>query len=151
MSTITSYITLKSKIQSFCDQHLQIKKFGGEFVPEMNNFATENELYPIVYMVPVGQTLGVNTSVFNIDLYCFDIIQDDRANINTIISDTNLILNDFWIYVRDGDDRTIDILDNPTMTPINNALLDYAAGWVGSFEIEVDNYCINDLPLSGNT
>ena len=147
---ITSYITVKDKIESFCNQHLQVKKFGGEFADGIGIFATKDEKYPIVYLTPISQTLGQNTSVFEIDLYCLDIIEEDRTNINTILSDTNLILNDFWIYVRDGQDYSIDILGTPGLTPINNALLDYAAGWVGRFQIEVDNYCITELPLSGN-
>lgn len=150
MATITSYIKLKSKVQDFCNQHLQVKKFGGDFVSEINNFATKDEKYPIIFMSPISQILGQNTSVFEIDLYCLDLIQNDRENINTIVSDTNLILNDFWIYVRDGQDYSIDILGIPNLTPLNNQLLDYAAGWVGRFQIEVDNYCILELPLIGN-
>lgn len=147
---ITSYLTLKNKIEKFCENHLQVKKFGGEFADGISIFGTIDEKYPIVYITPISQTLGENTSVFEIDLYCLDIIKEDRSNINQILSDTNLILNDFWIYVRDGKDYEIDIVGNPSLTPLNNQLLDYAAGWVGRFSLEVDNYCINELPLDNN-
>ena len=54
------------------------------------------------------------------------------------------------MYIKDGSDYTINIIGNPSMNALNNQLLDYAAGWVGRFNIEVDNYCINELPITSN-
>jgi hypothetical protein len=33
------------------------------------------------------------------------------------------------------------------MTPLNNDLLDYAAGFVMTLDIEVETYCVTDLPI----
>lgn len=148
MSTITSYISLKSKIEAFCNQNIFVKRFGGSFQSGLNMFANENEKYPIVFMVPISQTLGEITSTFDIDLYCYDIVRDDKENLDLVISQTNMVLNDFWIYVKQGADIEIDIIGQPFMEPINNDLLDNATGWRGRFTIEVNNYCINELPIN---
>ncbi len=93
---MTSYQGLLNKLETFFNNHLQVKKFGGEFREQMPNFSTLDERYPLVYVVPTSETSGMNTNVFTLDIYCVDIIQKDRANINTILSDCQLILNDLY-------------------------------------------------------
>ena len=144
---MTSYYTLLNKLETFFNAHIQVKKFGGEFREQMPNFSTLDERYPLVYVVPTSETSGMNTNVFTLDIYCVDIIQKDRANINTILSDTQLILNDLYLYYTDGSDLSIDILVDPTMTPLNNFDLDYVAGWVGTFTFEVNQYSVCEIPL----
>lgn len=144
---MTSYWKLLNKLETFFNAHIQVKKFGGEFREQMPNFSTLDERYPLVYVVPTSETSGMNTNVFTLDVYCVDIIQKDRANINTILSDTQLILNDLYLYYTDGSDLSIDILVDPTMTPLNNFDLDYVAGWVGSFTFEVNQYSVCEIPL----
>ena len=144
---MTSYYTLLNKLETFFNAHIQVKKFGGEFREQMPNFSTIDERYPLVYVVPTSETSGMNTNVFTLDIYCVDIIQKDRANINTILSDTQLILNDLYLYYTDGNDLSIDILVDPTMTPLNNFDLDYVAGWVGTFTFEVNQYSVCEIPL----
>lgn len=144
---MTSYWKLLNKLKTFFNAHIQVKKFGGEFREQMPNFSTLDERYPLVYVVPTSETSGMNTNFFTLDIYCVDIIQKDRANINTILSDTQLILNDLYLYYTDGNDLSIDILGDPTMTPLNNFDLDYVAGWVGSFTFEVNQYSVCEIPL----
>jgi hypothetical protein len=144
---MTSYWQLLNKLETFFNAHIQVKKFGGEFREQMPNFSTLDERYPLVYVVPTSETSGMNTNVFTLDVYCVDIIQKDRANINTILSDTQLILNDLYLYYTDGNDLSIDILIDPTMTPLNNFDLDYVAGWVGTFTFEVNQYSVCEIPL----
>jgi hypothetical protein len=143
---MTSYIKLLNAIDGFCQQHLQIKKNAGEFREQMPNFSTLNEKYPLLFYVPISQTMGENTNIFAMDIYCVDIIQKDRANINTILSDTNLILNDLYLYFSQGSDLSIDA-QAPTLIPVNNFDLDYVAGWQMSITFEVDQYCVNDIPF----
>ena len=144
---MTSYYTLLNKLETFFNAHIQVKKFGGEFREQMPNFSTLDERYPLVYVVPTSETSGMNTNVFTLDVYCVDIIQKDRANINTILSDTQLILNDLYLYYTDGPDFSIEIIGPPTMTPLNNFDLDYVAGWVGTFTFEVNQYSVCEIPL----
>jgi hypothetical protein len=144
---MTSYYALLNKLETFFNAHLQVKKFGGEFREQMPNFSTMDERYPLVYVVPTSELSGMNTNVFTLDVYCVDIIQKDRANINTILSDCQLILNDLYLYYTDGSDLSVTVITDPSMTPLNNFDLDYVAGWVGTFTFEVDQYSVCAIPL----
>jgi len=145
---MTSYIQLLDKIETFCNDHIQIQKFGGEFKEQMPNFATQNEKYPIIFVVPTSDTEGLELNQFTLDVYCLDIIQKDRANLNTILSDCHLILKDMYLYFKDGDDLSVEVIADPSMTPLNNFDLDYVAGWVMSITFEVEGYSVCAIPLN---
>ena len=135
------------RLETFCDSHLQVKKFGADFLEQLPNFATQDEKYPIVFVnIPNSATVGENLNTYSLDIYCLDIIQKDRDNIITILSDTQLILNDIYLDLQTGTDWTIDVT-GASMTPLNNDLLDYAAGFVMTLDIEVETYCVTDLPI----
>ena len=144
---MTSYQILIDKLQTFSDNHLQVQKFGSDFIEQMGNFATVDEKYPVVFVVPTSSSYGDALNIINIDVYCFDIIQKDRENITTILSDTHQILNDLYLDLNTGIDISIDVL-NSSVTPLNNDLLDYCAGWVLSLSLEVETYCVTDIPTT---
>jgi len=144
---MTSYIQLLDKIELFCNNHIQIQKFGGEFKEQMPNFATQNEKYPIIFVEPVSSVDGLELTQFSVNVYCVDIIQKDRANLNTILSDCHLILRDMYLYFHDGTDLTIDVITEPSFTPLNNYDLDYVAGWVGAFTFEVEGHTECEIPF----
>jgi hypothetical protein len=145
---MTSYKSLLNKIEAFCNAHLQIKKYGGEFREQMPNFATKDEKYPVVFVTPTSDTENLNTNQFTIDIYCVDIIQADRANINNIISDCQLILKDIYVYYTNDNDIEIDVVGSANMTPLNNLDLDYVAGWVMSITFEVASYGDCAIPMN---
>lgn len=136
-----------NKIEAFYNSHLQVKKVGADFKEQMTNFATKDEKYPIVFIVPVSVSNTENTNIFTLDIYCFDIIQKDRANIITILSDTHQILMDLYNYFIFSNDLSMDVSGIPSFTALNNDLLDYAAGYVMTITLEVDNWTDCDVPL----
>jgi hypothetical protein len=145
---MTSYKSLLNKIEAFCNAHLQIKKYGGEFREQMPNFATIDEKYPVVFVTPTSDTENLNTNQFTIDIYCVDLIQADRANLNNIISDCQLILKDIYVYYTNDNDIEIDVVGSATMSPLNNLDLDYVAGWVMSITFEVASYGSCAIPMN---
>jgi len=145
---MTSYISLLSKIEAFCNAHLQIKKYGGEFREQMPNFATKDEKYPVVFVTPTSDTEALNTNQFTVDIYCVDLIQADRANLNSIISDCQLILKDMYVYYTNDNDVEIDVVGTASMNPLNNQDLDYVAGWVMSITFEVASYGSCAIPMN---
>lgn len=136
-----------NKIEAFYNSHLQVKKVGSDFKEQMTNFATKDEKYPIIFIVPVSVSNTENTNIFTLDIYCFDIIQKDRANIITILSDTHQILMDLYNYFTFSNDLSMDVSGIPSFTALNNDLLDYAAGYVMTITLEVDNWTDCDVPL----
>lgn len=135
--------------ESFSNAHLQIKRFASDFPEQVPNFGTEKENYPILFVSPNNTIFDENANQFTVDVYCFDIIEKDRININTILSDTNTILNDVYRWFKDGEIFGIDVItDTPTCTPLNNGLLDYTAGWQMSITFVVDTYGICEIPFN---
>ena len=142
-----SYIRLLQAVELFSKEHMQVKRFASDFPAQMPNFGTESEKYPILFVSPNDTIFDMNVTTFTIDIYCFDIIQKDRSNINTILSDTNLILSDLHRWLLDGEIYGLDIREQVTTTPIDNALLDYAAGWRMTATFDVDTYSICEIPF----
>lgn len=142
-----SYNQLIKKVETFCNNHRQIKRFGADFSEQMGNFATRSEEYPIVFMAPVSKRVEENVGYFVVDIWCWDIIQKDRANINTVISDTDLILTDLVTYFVDGSDLSVDIITTPEIIHLNNGLLDYTAGCTMRVEFEIGTYCYENIPF----
>jgi hypothetical protein len=141
-----SYQSIVDKITAFYDNHAQVKKVGSDFKEQMVNFATKDEKYPLVYVVPSGVTPYENVSIFNIEVYCFDIIQMDRANITTILSDTQQILQDLYLEFTFSDDYDFDIDGQPIFIPLNNDLLDYAAGWQMNLSVVIPSWTNCPIP-----
>ena len=141
-----SYQSIVDKITTFYDNHAQVEKVGSDFKEQMVNFATKDEKYPLVYIVPTGVTPSENVTTFNLELYCFDIIQMDRANITTILSDTQQILQDLYLEFTFSDDYDFDIDGQPTFIPLNNDLLDYAAGWQMNLSVVIPSWTNCPIP-----
>ncbi len=144
---MTSYQALINKITTFYNSHIQVKKVGSDFKEQMFNFATKDEKYPIVYIVPSSATPTENTNDFTLEIYCFDIIQKDRENINVILSDCQQILYDLYTYFINSNDYAFDVVDTPSFVPLNNDLLDYCAGWVMTATFSVNNWTDCAVPL----
>jgi hypothetical protein len=144
---MTSYQALINEITAFYDNHVQVMKVGSDFKEQMFNFATKDEKYPIIYIVPISAVPTENTNDFSLEIYCFDIIQKDRANINVILSDCQQILYDLYTYFINSTNYAFDVVDIPSFTPLNNDLLDYCAGWVMTATYSVNNWTDCAVPL----
>jgi hypothetical protein len=114
----------------------------------MPNFSTSNEKFPVVFVEPISDLEDLNTNQFSINVYCVDIIQKDRANLNSIVSDCQLILKDLYVYYRNDMDIQLDVVGTSSMTPVNNFDLDYVAGWVMSITFEVSSYGACEIPMN---
>ena len=144
---MTSYQALINKIEAFYNAHLQVKKVGSDFAEQMPNFATKDEKYPIVFIAPITAIATENTNTMSLEITCLDIIQKDRANITVILSDCHQILVDLVNYFTFSDDYDFDILGQPAIVPLNNQVLDYAAGWVMTLDVDMSNWTDCQVPL----
>jgi hypothetical protein len=54
---------------------------------------------------------------------------------------------DLYNYFTFSNDLSMDVLGIPSFTALNNDLLDYAAGYVMTITLEVDNWTDCDVPL----
>ena len=144
---MTSYKELIDKITTFCNNHKQIERFDAEFGEQRPNLATESEKYPYVFMSPDSATPNYDLNTVTVTISCYDIIQKDRANLNTIVSDCHLILTDLFSYFNQGKDADVIAL-SATQTPVNNYDLDYVAGWTMQIVFELEGWCTDAIPLN---
>ena len=144
---MTSYQALINKIEGFYNDHLQVKKVHSDFTEQLPNFATKDEKYPLIFIAPIVAIPTENTNTISLEIYCLDIIQKDRANITVILSDCHQILVDLVNYFTFSSDYDFDILGVPTLNPLNNQLLDYAAGWVMTIDVDMSNWTDCQVPL----
>jgi len=147
---MTSYQALINKIEAFYTDHLQVKKVGSDFNEQLPNFATKDERYPLVFITPIVASTTMDLNTISLEVYCLDIIQKDRANITVILSDCHQILVDLINYFNFSNDYSFDIVGSPSITPLNNQLLDYAAGWVMTLDVDISNWTNCQVPLITN-
>ena len=147
-----TYLKLLQLFESFASAHLEVQRFKSDFLEQLQNFGTEENSYPIFYVVPTPATLGGSTiftdmNQYSFTCYCLDIIQEGRANINPILNTTALVLNDFHKWLKDGEIPGIDILTDSVISPINNYALDGLAGWSLNITVEVSTYSVCEIPF----
>jgi VCBS repeat-containing protein len=145
--SLTTYISLTNKLKAFATAHYQIKRIGFDFEEQRDNFFNEQESYPAVFVTLVNTSLDENQNTFSLIVECLDLIQHDRVNINFIVSDCQLILNDIYLYMRDGSDNSVYVSTPPTVDAVNNSELDYCAGGRMGLDIEVDTYSVCAIPM----
>lgn len=143
-----SWKYLIQEIEIYLNGHPSNPKFFAEFEEQRPNLATKDEKYPLVFVVPSPSVPSMNVVNFTVEIQCFDLLKDDRSNVNDVLSETWLILNDIYQFFN-GNHPSIDISVLPTFNPLNNFDLDYVAGWSASFDFELPQYC-DDLINTGN-
>lgn len=145
--TVT-YLNFIRILESFASAHLQVRRFKHDFTEQLGNFATSGDSFPVMYVVPAPHRyVNEDISTFTVDVYALDILQKTRGNVNSILNNTDLILSDLELWLRDGDIPGIDVLEVSTAIPINNAKLDYLSGWKITITVEVERYSVCAIPF----
>ena len=147
---MTNYDDIIQAIAVFGGAHYQVKKVGSDFREQMPNYCTKDEKYPVLFCVPTGSQSGQIVRNIGIDIYCVDLIQDDRGNITQVVRDTELILSDLFTWFSSSQFEKLNI-EEIGKQPINNADLDYVAGYFSSFNFVVPAFCENVIPMAGIT
>ena len=143
-----SYNQLIEFINTFADNHKQIKQFDNGFRFDLNRAITEETSFPIIYVEAISHTMQDWTQIYSIRLYCLDIKQKDSSNETEIISDTLQILNDTIKYIRNDADQIWDVLNQPVAIPVTNYGTEFTTGWFCDMDIEAsinDTDC--DIPI----
>jgi hypothetical protein len=144
-----SYNQILAKIAEFAQAHIQVKKVDFDFLEQMGTKMSVDNKWPIIYVVPIQNTITQNQYQYIVDVYCLDYITQGRENINTIVSDCDLILKDLhrW-FLDDPTNRDFEVNNIPNILPINNYLLDYVAGGRMRLEIWTDVHSVCDIPFN---
>jgi hypothetical protein len=148
MANQKSYNQLIDYLNSFANQHQQIKSFGNGFRYDINNIMTIDNEFPFLYVEPLSHTFIEFTQNYNIRVYCMDLKQKDSSNETEIISDTLQILNDLVKYIKNDVTNDWDIINQPVAIPNTNYGVEFCTGWFIDLTVQVtinDTDC--DIPL----
>jgi hypothetical protein len=149
-----NYIKLIKILENFCAAHMEVKRFSSDFSEQLQNFTSEAPDWPCVFASPNSillQDQNMTRSYLNrvsMTIWCVDLIQEDRGNVNTIMASTSLILNDLFKFFVENDFPGIAIRGNASLRPLNNWTLERAAGWAMTVDFEVETYSDCDIPFS---
>jgi hypothetical protein len=149
---IISWEQIRQVVELFSDNHLMIKRFYSDYEDQLSTYSTLGEDFPVLYMTPVDGVMGYTQNSLNIRFYCFDRIIRDRSNWNGIVSDTHRCLNDLYKFLQSPSVELIDTELEANILPINDAIMDYVAGWFIDIEVSLDTYSdcfimVDDIPV----
>lgn len=145
-----SYNEILSVFKRFSDGHRFRPRFlSSEFLEQFQNEATEDIVFPVIFIEPVAGDTLVNVDVTEVNVFCVDRLRKDRKNTNDVVSDTKQILSqDLTRWLEEGQ-QDIEIERTYPCTPVNNYLLDYTAGWSMRVRIHNERISICEVPFDG--
>tara|TARA_R110002050_G_scaffold74369_1_gene159572 strand:- start:470 stop:943 length:474 start_codon:yes stop_codon:yes gene_type:complete len=139
-----SYNTLVDIFETFGENHLIIKRQEVSFFEQINNFSTDGDDFPLMYVEPSSIEFDVNVDNYSFRVYIVDLLLKDRSNEKEVMNQTQMVMRDLINWVRLSSDLNINITNIPLAIPVNNFLLDFTVGWYVDIDIEsttINNDC----------
>lgn len=128
--------------------HYSVKKVGADFASEMGEALTESERYPALFIaLDPGANFGEGVNTFTLEIYCLDVLQKGRENVIHALSDTQLILNDLFLELSEGENRDFETDLIGDIERVNNSQLDYLVGNKMTVNITVESYSVCEIPI----
>lgn len=137
MDTYNSFIDNVN--DNFASLHLQIERFEAGFYDDLGPFSTEDQEWPIMWIVPTEVTFLQNSvSSYSLRTYFLDLLEQDNSNERDVLSDQLSIARDFTNWLRENESNGFNLLNDPRVIPVKSVLMDYTAGWYVDMDIEVN-------------
>ena len=149
-----SIFTLNNLVNLFRDiatAHYNVQYFGfGELWEVDGITAKQMGNYPVLWVIPTGAIQEENTTVFNFDIYAFDLVKEDESNETKVLSDCIQILQDVVRIIRDESDD-YELADfNNQFQPFTEKFNERCTGWFASIGIRIPFDATRcDIPWSG--
>lgn len=126
---------LKDLLNTFANNHLQIKRFGFGEIYDINQTSSDANTFPMLWaqVVDVKYPLRndiINTKIVNLNIICMDILKNGKENEVEIWSDQQQIAEDLLRYLYGNQTNLYQIIDNPQITLFTEKHADYLAGAV---------------------
>lgn len=135
MSAVRNYGLIIANLKLFADNHLAIKRFKSTYLSNIESFSEEGRIFPIFYVTPSSIVNRVYTNKYSFRVYCLDKLRLDRANEIDIHNQTQSILQDLCIWLRQSD-NLLSLSNEPYFIPCETFLNDGLAGWYVDIEVE---------------
>lgn len=148
---IQNFNQVVDALNQFSNAHLSLKRFKTSFFEQIDNFATAENSFPILYVVPGDVNFEEQIDVMSFRVYCVDILQKDRSNEQSILNETLLVLRDLVNWIRETSTLDLNVVGTPRAVPINNFLTEFTVGFYIDLAVETSpetNDC--SIPFSSN-
>ena len=148
-----NYLIFNSYLQAFADAHYQVMRYGSDFVDQLQNFGSSGTTYPLLYCAPAtynfrpNKFTGSRLNELTVNIYCIDLLLDDRSNVNPILNTTSCILNDLFKWLTEAQLPGVDLLSVSPLRPLNNYTMESCAGWVMTATLQLESYGVCDIPF----
>lgn len=136
-------------LNTFANNHLQVKNFAVGFRSEINTIMTEDNEYPFLFVEPLSHIINNQIQTYTTRIYCMDIKQKDGSNQTDVLSDTLQILNDLYKYIINDSTDNYNVVNIPQAIPNTNYGVEFCVGWYFDIQIQViinDSDC--DIPFA---
>lgn len=149
-----NYLIFTNYLKAFSDAHMQVKRYKSDFADQLQNFGSGGVTYPLLYCAPSNYTFtpnkftGSRLNTLSVNVYCIDLLLDDRSNVTSILNTTSCILNDLFKWLTEGDLPGIDLLGVSPLRPLNNYTMESCAGWVMTVNVQLESYGVCDIPFA---
>lgn len=149
-----NYAIFLSYIKAFADAHLQVRRFASDFVDQLQNFGSAGTTYPLLYVAPTtynfkpNQFTGSRFNELTVNIYCIDLLLEDRTNVNAILNTTSCVLNDLFKWLTEGLLPGVDVIRASGLRPLNNYTMESCAGWVMTLTVDLSSYGICEIPFA---
>jgi len=146
---ITTQLAAKKRIEDLCKSHKMVNEVRYGFLTDVDDLP---QFTPVtIYIVP-GDTSSPRDGIirYKFSLVCFDLLKDDKSNLETVLSDTNTILLDIYsalMYIND--DFLWTEQNGMTMQCFQERLKDYTAG--NTLNLNLDCFqsnCLSPKPFA---
>jgi hypothetical protein len=145
---ISTQLQIKTRIQDLCQSHKMVNETHYGFLTDIDDLP---QFVPVtIYIVP-GPTTSPRDGIirYKFSLVCFDLLKDDKSNLDTVLSDTQTILLDIFSALMYLDQESWTAQSGITITPFQERLKDYTAG--NTLDIFIDTFqsnCLSPKPFA---
>lgn len=130
---------IKKRLESFADQHLQLK--GSVSFGEIEEVSNQGILkFPYMFCVLQPSTFITREFEINLTIVIMDLVEKDLSNRWEVWSDIQLMFSDLRAFLNTpefDDNYTVD--DNITITPFADRFTDEVTGWSGNIKFTVSD------------
>jgi hypothetical protein len=141
-----SWIQVIQSIEGFATAHLQVRKYGAEALEQLDQFATRDGLYPLLYLYPIDQVIQRDCVEMTYGAICLDRLNKNRDNANVLKSDCALILSDLTRWL----DENFEVNYGSIVEFKNNDTVDYCAGAEVRITMVIEKVSDCEIPFDGS-
>ncbi len=139
------YRDIINAFKTFLSQHRNVQ----QVIDSQNyDFQAKENTYPAVVIVPGMSTTTSGSVILQFSLFFCDVLIADKINCRDVYNDMLEVAKDFIAQFTGDPDTSWSLSENCTLTPFEEQLDDFVAGWQLDCNVEIPfGHSVCDMPL----